>query len=131
MGARRGEHVVSTQEPPNTPPAVDQAIENTRQRIENGVDVIDGLRRGVMKARKALAEAKAHAYVDSEGTIPERNAQVVLATADEVEALDAAIAAYEYAKDLQKRLSKDLDAYRSIGASVREAYRFTGGSGGA
>lgn len=103
----------------------------TRGHIRKGVDVLDDLRKKWLKAKADLAEAKARAYVESTGTIPERKAQVVLATTAEAEAVDVARAALDYAKDLQKSLSKDLESYRSIGASVRETYRYTSGGTGA
>lgn len=126
MGARRREHVVNTQQPPDTPPSIDNAIYTTRENIRKGIGIVDARRKAWMQAKKDLAEAKARAYLESEGTIPERNAQVTIATTAEAEAVDVAKAAYDYAKDIQKSLSKDLDAYRSISASVRETYRTTG-----
>jgi hypothetical protein len=106
-----------------TPPGCEYAINHVAGRIRTGVGIIDKLRQTLMEAEKELAEAKAYAYINSTGTIPERNAQVVIATAEQSGAVDVAKAALRAAQDHAASLRTDLKAYMSINASVREAYR--------
>lgn len=79
-----------------------------------------------MDAKREYDKAKAHAILAAHGTIPEKNAQVELATTTEREAMDHAYASWKYADRRAKALDHQLDAIRSIGASVRSIYSVAG-----
>lgn len=72
-----------------------------------------------------LAEAKARLRYDG-ATVQERKDKAVLDTEDERAARDVADAAYKLCDRQMKALMAELEALRSIGSSVRQAYAEAG-----
>ena len=110
-----------------SPVAVEATIREAAQRIANGVKVVSDRHREFLHADHALDVAFARAYLAAEGPAHEKRYRAELATSVEREARDEADAAFQYATRQWRALQAELEAYRSIGASVRESYRAGGG----
>lgn len=107
---------------PLSPVQIEQVIRDAADRISKGVQVVSERYRTFLSADHALDVAYAKAYRAFDGPAHEKRYAAELETAVEREARDDADAAYRYAERTWKALSAELDAYRSIGASVRQAY---------
>lgn len=79
-----------------------------------------------LAAKRTFEQAEARAYMKHTGPAHEKKYAAVLATEQEAIDRDAAEVAHRYMASLSRVLEKKLDAFRSIGASVREAYREAG-----
>lgn len=110
------------------PVQIEQTIRETAQRIANGVKVVSDRHREFLRAEHIHDVAFAKAYLDAVGPAHEKRYQAELATATERESRDDADAAFRYSERQWRALSAELDAYRSIGASVRAAYATGGGA---
>lgn len=110
-----------------SPVQVEASIRETAQRIANGVRVVSDRHREFLHADHALDVAFARAYLAAEGPAHAKRYEAELATVAEREGRDEADAAYQYATRQWRALQAELDAYRSIGASVRTAYQTGGG----
>ena len=108
------------------PVTVEQAIHDCAQRIAKGVMKTDTAYRLFQKADHDYDLAAAKAYLAEDGPAHERKYRTELATIDERLARDAADAAYRLMDRNMKALMAELDAYRSIGTSVRQAYSVAG-----
>ncbi len=104
------------------PASIEEAIQDTTRRIEEGVALVDAAYREFQKADLAFDVAEAKAVLSAQGAVDARKKQTVLDTVEDRVARDAAEAAYKLMDRNMKALEKKLDAYRSIGASVRQAY---------
>lgn len=104
------------------PVQIEATIRGAAERISNGVKVVSERYRDFLHADHAYDLAYAKAYRAFDGPAHEKRYAAEEATADEREARDDADAAYRYAERTWKALAAELDAYRSIGASVRQAY---------
>jgi hypothetical protein len=110
------------------PVQVESAIREASQRIANGVKVVSDRYRAFLHAEHAYDLAFARAYMAFGGPAHEKKYAAELATDAERSARDDADAAYRYAEKQWRALSAELDALRSIGASVRAAYASGGGA---
>lgn len=110
------------------PVQVEATIRETAQRIANGVKVVSERHREFLRADHAHDLAYARAYLQADGPAHEKRYVAELDTQEERAARDEADAAYQYATRQWRALSAELDAYRSIGASVRAAYSTGGGA---
>lgn len=110
------------------PVQIESQIRDVAQRIANGVKVVSDHYAEYKKAERALAAAYARAYLAAEGAVNVKQYIAELATEAEREARDDAECVYRYAERTWRALSAELDAYRSIGASVRAAYSTGGGA---
>lgn len=113
------------------PVAVEQAIRECANRIANGVKVCSDRYRDFLHADHDLDVAYARAFMAHEGPQTEKRYAAELATEAERAKRDLADAAYRYADRQNRALQAELDAYRSIGASVRSAYAVAGSGEGA
>jgi hypothetical protein len=113
------------------PVAVESAIRECANRIANGVKVCSDRYRDYLKADHDLDIAYARAFMAHEGPQTEKRYAAELATEKERQKRDLADAAYRYADRQNRALQAELDAYRSIGASVRSAYAVAGRGEGA
>jgi len=111
-----------------SPVQVEATIRDAAQRIANGVKVVSERHRAFLRADHAVDVAFAQAYLTADGPAHEKRYRAELATVAEREARDDADAAFQYATRQWRALQAELEAYRSIGASVRQAYATGGGS---
>lgn len=107
------------------PASIEAIIDQTADRIEKGVLEVDAAYRELLKKDLEfdVAEAKAYVALGEQG-IPahERKYRTVLEVEDERLARDLADAEHRLMDRNMKALERKLDAYRSIGTSVRQAY---------
>lgn len=119
------DHEISTE--PLNPVQVEQRIMKLSNLISAGVRQVTNALRDYRRADAAYDRAKAHAQLAAEGkTVADREAQVELATVDERDAKDVAEVAYSHVNRRVKAFERELDAIRSIGASVRSMYSVAG-----
>ena len=110
----------------DTPVSVEAKIRECVTRITNGVAHVNGTYREKLRTAAAYDRAFARAYLDATGPAHERRYAAELATVVERDARDVADAGHRYAEGLARALRDELDALRSLGASIREAYRMAG-----
>lgn len=111
------------------PAKVESAIHECSDRIAKGVMKADKAYRLFLQADHAYDLAVAQAYLDAgkDGApAHERKYLAELATAAERTARDEADAAYKLMDRNMKAIQSELDALRSIGTSVRQAYAIAG-----
>lgn len=111
---------------PLNPVQIEQVIRDASNRISSGVKVVSERYRDFLSADHVFDLAYAKAYRGADGPAHEKRYAAEEAVAVEREARDDADAAYRYSERQWKALSAELDAYRSIGASVRQAYSVGG-----
>lgn len=105
------------------PASVEAVIQETSDRIEKGVVEVDKTYRDFLEKDLAFDVAEARAYLAcNDKPAHERKFHAVLATVDERMARDAADSMHRLMEKNMKALERKLDAYRSIGTSVRQAY---------
>lgn len=109
-----------------TPVVVENRIRETVNRIAAGVRHCDGTYREKLRTAAVYDRAFAAAYVAYDGPAHQKRYAAELETEAERTARDAADAAHRYAEGLARGLRDELDALRSLGASLREAYRVAG-----
>lgn len=114
-----------------SPVSVETAIRECANRIANGVKVCSDRYREFLQADHDLDVAYARAFLAHEGPQTEKRYAAELATESQRSKRDTADAAYRYADRQNRALHAELDAYRSIGASVRQAYSVAGRGEGA
>lgn len=108
------------------PVTVEQAIRDCSSRIGKGVKVVADRYKVYLKAKRDLDRAKAHAFLDYQGTQADKKHAAELATEKERDARDEAYEAYKYAKELAAALEDELRALQSINKSVNSAYNAVG-----
>ncbi|WP_100811758.1 hypothetical protein [Microbacterium sp. BR1] len=113
---------------PLNPVQIEAAIREASQRIAKGVSVVSERYRAFLQAEHTLDVAFARAYMAFGGPAHEKRYAAELETIAQREARDDADAAHRYAEKQWRALSSELDALRSIGASVRQAYAAGGGA---
>ena len=106
------------------------SIEKTILEIVN--DISDSLIKGrdaltnSLAANRAYTLAEAKAYMAYDGPAHAKKYAAVIATQQECIDRDAADVAYRFIDRTARALEKKLDAYRSLGAFVRQAYAEAG-----
>lgn len=109
---------------------MEDAIYKCAQRISIGVGKSDVAYRLFLQADQAYDVAYAKAYLDNDDGPPRpahaRKYYAELATCNERQARDEADAAYRLVDRNMKAIQSELDALRSIGTSVRQAYAVAG-----
>lgn len=109
------------------PVRVEAAIHDCAQRISAGVMKSDKAYRVFLRADHEYDLAVAKAYVGfTDKPAHERKYQAELVTVQEREARDEADAVYKLMDRNMKAIQSELDALRSIGTSVRQAYAVAG-----
>lgn len=116
---------------PLNPVEVEDIIFNISNRIAKGVSVVSKREDTYMTAKRAYDRAVAVAVLEAEGTVLEKKAKVELAVVEERDAMDLAYSAWRFADRQARALSLQLDAVRSIGASIRNMYQVAGRGEGA
>lgn len=110
-----------------SPATVEAAIHGCSQRIAKGVLICDKAYREFLKADHDYDLAFAKAYLRLDGTpAHERKYQAEVDTMTEREDRDIKEASYKLADRNMKAIQSELDALRSIGTSVRQAYSVAG-----
>lgn len=108
------------------PASVEAAILNVVNEMAFGIQkASDGYER-YLKSDHAFDLAFARAYMAYEGAAHAKKYAAELATEVERTDRDAADVAYRFVERNNKALEKKLDALRSIGVSVRQAYQDAG-----
>lgn len=110
---------------PVNPVEIERSIRHTADLIAKGVRVLDDADRAVTGAQAALDRAYAKAFLTHDGPQTEKKYAAELATETERDAHDLAGLQYRHALRVARALDKQLDAYRSIGVSVRSMYGST------
>lgn len=109
------------------PASVEKAIYECVQRIEVGVVKCDEAYREFLKLDHAFDVAEAKARLRYEGlTVQDRKDKALLDTIEERDKRDVADATYKLMDRQMKALMAELDALRSIGTSVCQAYAGAG-----
>lgn len=116
---------------PLNPVEVEDIIFNISNRIAKGVSIVSKREDTYMAAKRAYDRAVAVAVLEADGTVLEKKAKVELAVVEERDAMDLAYSAWKFADRQARALSLQLDAVRSIGASIRNMYQVAGRGEGA
>ncbi|MBE3135295.1 MAG: hypothetical protein IMZ55_17655 [Acidobacteria bacterium] len=112
---------------PLNPTEIEERILECSNRIARGVGVVSGAHETFLRAEHALDRAYARAYLDYDGPAHARRYAADLAVETERDSRDIADVAHQSARRQWQALTAELDALRSIGASVRQAYGATSG----
>lgn len=88
--------------------------------LADSSDVVSARREELLAAKRSLDHEKAVAYLDTTGTVAEREARVTVRCADQIAALDVATAAFEYAKSHAMGLRDTLSALQTRSANLRK-----------
>lgn len=108
------------------PAKVEAEIYSCSQRIAAGVMKADKAYRAFLKADHDYDVAVAEARLDADGSIQDRKDRAELATRKERAVRDEADAVYRLMDRNMRAIQSELDALRSIGTSVRQAYAVAG-----
>ena len=109
-----------------SPVQVEKAIHECSDRIAKGVMKADKAYRIFIEADQAYDLAFAEAYLDADGPAHAKKYEAEIATAHQRKVRDEADAAYKLMDRNMKAIQSELDALRSIGTSVRQAYAIAG-----
>lgn len=110
------------------PVEIEQRIAECANRIARGVMVVSERHQEFLDAEREYDRAFALAYVQYDGPAHMRRYDAELSTGKERAARDVADVAHQAAKRQWQALQAELEALRSIGASVRQAYATGGGT---
>lgn len=108
------------------PVSIEKAIVGVVDEIVTGIRKATDAYEKSLKANHAYDLAFAKAYMAYEGPAHAKKYAAEIATEAERLDRDAADVAYRYVERNNKALEKKLDALRSIGVSVRQAYAEAG-----
>jgi hypothetical protein len=104
------------------PVDVENKIDETRNRIAKGIDVVSSAEDHAKSQRRAFDVAFALAYLEAVGPIPERKYRAVLATEEKREVAELAETQFNHAKRTAESMDKELFAWQSISKSVVAMY---------
>lgn len=107
---------------PHNPVDVELKIEETKNFIAKGVDIVTAAELKAKAARRAFDEAHAHAYLAAEGTLPEKKYKAIIATIKDREAAEVAEVAFSDTERRAWALNHELGAWQSISKSVIAMY---------
>lgn len=110
------------------PVSVEQEILATVNELSQGIITARDSHEASLTAEREYKRAYARAFMAHKGPQTEKKvaANIVQAVMDAEDHRDVTNVAYTFAKDLNNTLGKKLDAIRSVGASVRQAYANAG-----
>lgn len=108
------------------PVAVEQKIEETKNRIASGVKVVTAAERDMKAKKRAFDLAYAYAYKRAEGSIKDREYAADIETMPHREESDNAEIAYKHAARTADALEKELFAWQAILKSVSAMYNAAG-----
>lgn len=104
------------------PVDVEQKIQETSNRIANGVKVVTAAQREAKAKRRDFDLAYAVAYGKAEGSIEQRKYTATIETMALREEAEEAEISFKHAERTAEALEKELFAWQSIGNSVRAMY---------
>jgi hypothetical protein len=108
------------------PAAVEQKIEETKNRIATGVAIVTEREKELRAKKRAFDLAYAYAYKRAEGSIKDREYEADIVTMPHREEADNAEIAYKHAARLADALEKELFAWQAILKSVCAMYSAAG-----
>lgn len=108
------------------PVSVEKAIVDVVDQIAAGIRNASNSYENYLKENHAYELAFAKAYMSYDGPAHAKKYAAELATESERIDRDAADVAYRYVERNNRALEKKLDALRSIGVGVRQAYQEAG-----
>lgn len=109
------------------PVQVEQALWELKENIAKGVNIVDKALEALDEADEVFIMAEARAYLDADDyPAHERKYRVTLAVVEQRRKRRIAERAYKKAVNTMYSLKDGLEAVRSIGAGVREAYQVAG-----
>ena len=108
------------------PVAVEQKIEETKNRIAAGVKIVTAAEREMKAKKRAFDLAYAHAYKRADGSIKDREYQADIEAMPHREEADNAEIAYKHAARTADALEKELFAWQAILKSVCAMYSAAG-----
>jgi len=114
-----------------TPLAIEQAIRECSNRLAKSIPIRSERMTAKRAAERDYRRAYDLAYLNAEGSVEDRKAHARIATEDLHDAMDVAEVVYKEAEALARSIEKELDALRSVGASIRSTYAVAGRGEGA
>lgn len=109
-----------------SPVGVERELLTIANDLSKGVAIATDAYERFLKADREFDLAYAHAFMRAEGSVDKRKLQADIDSMSERAARDAADVAYKFADKTNKALYAKLDAMRSVGTSVRQAYAVAG-----
>lgn len=113
---------------PLNPVDVEKAIEETKNRIANGVRIVTARDKDRRDRKREFDKAWALAFKRAEGPVEDRKQQAVIDTMAERESYDDAEIAFKHAERTADALTKELFAWQSINNTIRAMYNAAGAS---
>lgn len=114
-----------------TPLAIEQAIRECSNRLAKSIPIRSERLTLKRAAERDYRRAYDRVYLDAEGSVEDRKAQARVLTEELHDAVDVAEIVYKEAEALARAIEKELDALRSVGASIRSTYAVAGRGEGA
>lgn len=110
----------------HNPAAVEQKIEETKNRIAAGVSIVTAREKEMKDRKRDFDLAYAHAFKRAEGSVKDREYTADIEAMPHRETADNAEIAYKHAERTAKALDRELFAWQSILNSVRAMYNAAG-----
>ncbi len=111
---------------PLNPVEIERQLIDITNRISKGIQIFTQRYAEFLEKDREFDRAYAHAYLEADGSIKDKDMKAKLETVEVRAARDVAEVAYKQADKLLKARSEELRAMQSIGASVRQAYGVAG-----
>lgn len=108
-----------------TPHAIESELRRLTAILEERTDDFAGLLRRAAESEVAYRIGYAHALLMADGTVPQREARATLDTAELLQERRIAEALADACRESIRSARAQLDAVRSISASVRSAMELT------
>lgn len=106
---------------------INSSLVMLEKQIEESSDIVSACRENLLAAEHILEQAKARTYIDTTGTVAERNAKVTIECKTELERVDCARAEFEYAKSHATGLRDTLSALQTRSANLRAEMKLAAG----
>lgn len=109
-----------------TPAQIESAIRDCSNRLARSIPIRTERLTAKRAAERDYRRAFDRVYMSAEGSIDDRKTQARMQTEDLHDAVDVAEVVYKEAEALARSIEKELDALRSVGASLRTTYLVAG-----
>ena len=113
------------------PAQIEHAIRECSNRLAKSIPIRSERMTNKRAAERDYRRAYDLAYLNAEGSVEDRKAHARIATEELHDAMDVAEVIYKEAEALARAIEKELDALRSVGASIRSTYAVAGRGEGA
>lgn len=110
----------------HNPVTVEKRIEDTVNRIANGVRIVTSAERTAREKKRLFDLAYAHAYKKADGAAHLRKYEADILTMAQREDADNAEIAFRHAERTARALEKELIAWQSINSNIRAMYNAAG-----